>query len=49
MNFVKGITKILFKFEEVVLKTKVMPIILSLIKFDYLISGILTIIIELMK
>ena len=47
--FVKGISKILFKFEDNVLKKRVIPAVMNLGKFDYLIPAIVQIVMDVMK
>jgi hypothetical protein len=45
----KGLSKLIFKYEKPVIKKRIIPKLILLQKFDYLIPGILAIFIDLMN
>lgn len=49
VSFLSGISNILFKFEEPVIKKRIVPQLLELAKFEYLIPVVLNVVTECLK
>lgn len=49
LDFIKGMEEVLFRFETGIVKKRVIPALVNLLKFDYLIAVVLIVIVEILK
>jgi hypothetical protein len=45
LEFIKGMEEVLFRFETPIVKKRIIPALISLLKFDYLIAVVLIVLV----
>jgi hypothetical protein len=49
LEFIKGMEEVLFRFEHGIVKKRIIPALVNLLKFDYLIAVVLIVLVEILK
>ncbi len=49
LDFIKGMEEVLFRFETGIVKKRIIPALVNLLKFDYLIAVVLIVLVEILK
>ncbi len=49
MEFIKGMEEVLFRFEHGIIKKRILPALINLLKFDHLIAVVLIVLVDVLK